>query len=135
MTHLLRDESSSFPYGALPYLQVHYIVVCDSLDSNRFLAKCVPITRGRFSNKEVTEVKWSGASNFANVLQEDPHLNELLKEVLLREREIRVEPVGDHVRIYGTWRHEYETHFSRTMIEIADRIGMHIKEMTRKNSN
>src|SRR5690348_3616373 len=108
MICLLRDESqTSFPYGALPFLQVQYLVSCGSVDSSRFFAKCVPVTSGHFSKKEVTDVTWIGAGNFPDQLQEDSSLNDMLKEVLLAEREIRVEPVGSTVRIYSSWKHEY----------------------------
>lgn len=130
---LLRDESlTSFPYGALPFLQIHYIVECDDEDSSRYFAKCVPVTTGRFSNKRVTDVKWIGTGSFPEVLQKDSRLSEMLKEVLLGEREIRVEPVGSLVRIYGSWKHEFETHSNSAMAEIADRIAMHVKEGQRR---
>jgi hypothetical protein len=131
MSRVLRDEQfSDLPYGALPYFQIHYIVACKGEKADRFLARCVPITKGRFSNKRVVDVKWTGITNFADILQADLRLTEMLKEVLLHEHEIRVDPVGSHVRIYGkNWSHEYETSFSQAMTEIADRIAGHIKTL------
>jgi hypothetical protein len=50
---------------------------------------------------------------------------------MLREGEIRVDPMDDHVRIYGKWIHEDAFAFNKTMFEIADRIAGHIKARLR----
>jgi hypothetical protein len=86
---------------------------------------------GHFGNKRVVEVKWTGLDGFANILQGDAKLTEMLKEVMPHEGEIRVDPEDDHIRIYGKWKHEENLAFNETMMEIADRIAMHIKERLR----
>jgi len=122
------QDPAPLPYGALPYIQVHYVVQVESDENMRFLAKCEPITRGRFGNKRVVDVRWTGLNGFADDLQSDTKLSEMLKTVMLHEGEIRVDPQDDHIRIYGKWKHEDKVSFSETMLEIADRIAMHIRQ-------
>ena len=127
---MLRDDSAPLPYGALGYYQLHFVVDCHDNDTSRFFAKCEPITKGWLSSKKVIDVRWTGLDAFPEALQNDSKLTEMLKEILLFESEIRVDPVGNLVRIYGKWHNDYETKFNRTMAEVADRISMHIKSMT-----
>jgi hypothetical protein len=123
----MKNDAIPLPYGALEYYQIHYIVKTGSVNTDQFLARCEPITKGHFSDKRVVAVKWTGASAFADKLQQDEHLTELLKQVLLHEREIRVDPLDGHVRIYGQWNHEENLKANHAMIEIADNIAGHIK--------
>jgi hypothetical protein len=48
---------------------------------------------------------------------------------LYEEGEIRVDPLEDHIRIYGKWRNEDQLKFSPKMFDAADRIGGHIKKL------
>jgi hypothetical protein len=129
----MKQDAMPLPYGALDYYQIHYIVETgNNANTQQFLAKCEPITKGRFSEKRVVAVKWTGASAFADRLQEDPQLTELLKQVLLSEREIRVDPLDGHVRIYGKWRPQHENlKANDIMVEIADRIAGYIKSASK----
>jgi len=120
-------DPNPLPYGALQYYQIHYIVQIESEENQNLLARCEPITKGHFSNKRVVDVKWTGADKFAEVLQDDAKLTEMLKEVMLQVGEIRIDPQDDHIRIYGKWGHEENFQFNETMLEIADRIAVHIK--------
>lgn len=122
-----QSDPAPLPYGGLQYYQAHYIVSIESEDNHNLLARCSPITQGHFKNKRVVGVKWVGAGRFADRLQDDSKLGEMLKEVLLREGEIRVDPLDDHIRIHGKWLHEDKLAFSETMFEIADRIAMHVR--------
>jgi hypothetical protein len=124
-------DPAPLPYGALHYYQVHYIVQVESQENGNFLAKCEPKTRVHFGNERVVEVKWTGVDGFANILQGDAKLTEMLKEVMLHEGEIRVDPQDDHIRIYGKWKLEENFPFNENMMEIADRIAMQIKERLR----
>ena len=126
-----KQDPTPLPYGSLHYYQNHYIVKRDGKGNGGFLARCEPIMQGHFGNKRVAAVKWTGASEFAQTLQADAKLTEMLKEVMLREGEIRVDPLEDHIRIYGKWVHEEASGFSHIMFEVADRIAGHIRAKLR----
>ena len=123
-----KPDPAPLPYGGLQYYQVHYIVDAASGENHNLLARCEPITHGRFSNKRLTGVRWTGAGMFADRLQADTKLTDMLSEVLVREGEIRVDPQDDHIRIHGKWMHEDSLAFNETMFEIADRIAMHVRQ-------
>jgi hypothetical protein len=120
------------PYGPLQYYQIHYIVDIKSNDNNKFLARCRAVTKGHFRSKRIIDVRWAGNDNFVKILQSDTALTELLKEALIKVREIKIDPQEDHIRIYGTWVHEENLAFDPLMLEVAERIGLHIKRMARK---
>ena len=122
-----KQDPTPLPYGSLQYYQTHYIVKSESKENGSFIARCEPVTKGYFENKRVIGVRWTGADKFSEVLQADSKLTEMLKEVMLREGEIRIDPMDDHIRIYGKWIHEESFAFNQTMLEIADRIAGHIK--------
>jgi hypothetical protein len=122
------------PYGPLQYYHVHYILEIKSNDNDKFLARCKAVTKGYLHNRRITDVKWTGDDNFAKVLQADATLTGMLKEVLLKVREITVDPQDDHIRIYGRWVHEENLAFDVAMFEIADRIAFHIKNIVRKTN-
>jgi hypothetical protein len=119
------------PYGPLQYYQIHYIVDIKSSDNDKFLARCRPISKGHFQSKRIIDVKWTGDDNFAQILQSDTSLTNMLKEVMLKVREITIDPQDDHIRIYSRWVHEENLAFDPIMLEIADRIALHIKNMVR----
>jgi hypothetical protein len=123
-----KQDPIPLPYGSLQYYQVHYIVESESKENGNFLARCQPVTKGHFGNKRVVDVRWTGIEDFVEVLQQDAKLTEMLKEVMLREGEVRVDPLDDHIRIYGKWIHEDTFAFNQTMLEIVDRIAGHIKK-------
>jgi len=127
-----KQDPVPLPYGSLQYYQAHYIVQSGSRENDRFLCRCEAITKGHFGSKHVVGVRWSGANSFAQILQADSKLTEMLKEVLLREGEIRIDPLEDQIRIYGKWIHEDVFVFNQTMFEIADRIASHIKSSLRE---
>jgi hypothetical protein len=121
------------PYGPLQYYQIHYILQIESNDNDKFLARCRPVTRGYFHNKRIIDVKWTGDDNFAQVLQADAGLTAMLKEVILKVGEIMIDPQDDQIRIYARWVHEENLAFDPAMLEIADRIALHIKNRVEKN--
>jgi hypothetical protein len=122
------------PYGPLQYYQVHYIVLVQGKDNDKFLARCKPITKGHFSNKRVVDVKWAGDDKFAEILQADTSLTGMLKEVMHRGGEITVDPQENQIRIYGGWVHEENLAFNQAMLEIADRIALHIKNRLQEST-
>ena len=120
-------DPTPLPYGSLDYYQIHYIVETGDADTQEFFAKCEPITKGRFSEKRVVAVKWTGTNDFVAKLRADERLTALLKEVLLHEKEVRIDPLDGHVRIYGRWNHDENLKANLDMVEIADIIAGHIK--------
>jgi hypothetical protein len=123
-------ETSQVPYGALDYYQVHYIVDAKNhaYDPSMFLARCHPITKGHLSKKRIVGMKWEG-DRLADILGADLELEEIIKQILYQEGEIRVDPLEDHIRIYGKWRNEDQLKFSPKMFDAADRIAGHIKKL------
>ena len=123
-------EISQVPYGALDYYQVHYIVETKDhvYDPSLFLARCYPITKGHLSNKRIVGTKWEG-DRLADILRADVELEAIVKGILYEEGEIRVDPLEDHIRIYGKWRNEDQLKFSPKMFDAADRIAGHIKKL------
>lgn len=121
------------PYGPLQYYQIHYIVDIRSNDNDKFLARCKPITKGHFQSKRIVDVKWTGDDNFAKILQSDTDLTDMLKEVMIKVREITIDPQDDHIRIYSRWVHEENLAFDPLMLEIADRIALYIKKIIHKS--
>ena len=119
------------PYGPLQYYQIHYIVDIKSSDNDKFLARCRPISKGHFQSRRIIDVKWTGDDNFAKILNSDTSLTNMLKEVMIKVREITIDPQDDHIRIYSRWVHEENLAFDPIMFEIADRIALHIKKMVR----
>lgn len=117
------------PYGPLQYYQIHYILDIKSSDNDKFLARCRPISKGHFQSKRIIDVKWTGDDNFAKILQSDTSLTNMLKEVMIKVREITIDPQDDHIRIYSRWVHEENLAFDPIMLEIADRIALHIRKM------
>lgn len=120
-------DSTPLPYGTLDYYQVHYIVETGDADTQQFFARCEPITKGHFSEKRVVAVKWTGTNDFVEKLKTDERLTELLKQVLLHEKEVRVDPLDGHVRIYGRWNRDENLKANNAMVEIADIIAERIK--------
>ena len=117
------------PYGPLQYYQIHYIIDIKSSDNDKFLARCRPISKGHFQSKRIIDVKWTGDDNFAKILRSDTSLTNMLKEVMSKVREITIDPQDDHIRICSSWVHEENLAFDPIMLEIADRIALHIKKM------
>lgn len=128
---MVNQDAVPLSNGLLQYYQLHYILKSDSKENDSFLANCEPVTKGYFGNKRVIGVRWIGAEKFIQVLRSDANLTEMLKEVMLLEGEIRIDPLVDHVRIYGKWIHEDDLTFNWTMLEIADKIAGHIKSRLR----
>jgi hypothetical protein len=125
-----RIDVSQIPYGALDYYQVHYIIIAKNriYDSTVFLARCRPITKGYFTNKEIIGVKWEG-SQLANALEADIELKEILKQILDEEGEIKVDPLEDHIRIYGKWKNEDQLGFNPKTFDAIDKIAGHIRKL------
>lgn len=123
------NDPNPLPYGTLDYYQIHYIVQGTSEDGIGLVAKCVPITQNRQGDRKIVGVRWIGSDRFVGMLEADVGLTDLLKQVLEKEGELRVDPTGDEVRIYGKWKSEEGLEFDKEMFELADKIAGHIKRM------
>lgn len=123
-------DQTNIPYGALDYYQIHFIVVAKRpvYDSALFLAECNPVTRGHYMNKKIIDVKWVG-SQLANILDADIELKDILSQILHEEGELKVDPLEDHIRIYGKWRNEDQIRFNPQTFEAINRIAGHIKKL------
>ena len=124
---MVKVDPAPLPYGGLQYFQLHYIVQFENSESHNMVAKCEPITSGRFGNKRVTGVKWTGVGRFVERLEADSKLTEMLRKVLPEQGEIRIDPQDDHIRIYGKWIHEDRLAFSEEMLAVAESIASHIR--------
>ena len=123
-------DPTHIPYGALDYYQIHFVVIAKRpvYDSALFLDKCNPVTRGHYMNKKIIDVKWVG-SQLANILDADIELKDILSQILHEEGELKVDPLEDHIRIYGRWRNEDQIKFNPQAFEAINRIAGHIKKL------
>jgi hypothetical protein len=127
-----RDTNSAPPsYGALDYFQLHFIVMGSDINPSELVAKCKATTSGHFSRKHVVTVNWEGGK-IADIVSKDQQLDSYLRNVLLEEGEIYIDPLEDHVRIYGKWKHQQELRVYEELVQTMDRICYHVKEFVNK---
>ena len=62
--------------------------------------------QGSFCQQKITDVKWEGGGRLANILEADVELKEILRQILYEEGELKIDPLEDHIRIYGKWRND-----------------------------
>jgi hypothetical protein len=125
-----RDETTLL-YGALDYFQVHFIIMGSVTNASDLIAKCRANTKGLFSNKRIVKIDWEGGK-IADILRDDPKLDSLLRKVLLKEGEIYIDPLDDHVRVYGKWKHEQDLTLDEDLTQAMDTISYHVRAfMTR----
>ncbi|MEM2760001.1 MAG: hypothetical protein QXU32_04265 [Nitrososphaerales archaeon] len=116
------------PWGALPYYQMHFIVLGDARPiAERLIARTRKRAKGTI-RKQIVDVWWEGG-DIANTLNQDKELRLLLKEVLLEEGEIRIDPTEGAVRIYGEWKHEDKVQISKKALEAYDAIAGHVRKL------
>ena len=123
-THDMHDNLPS--YGVLDYFQFHFIVMGSVSNPSELIAKCKVSTRGLFSKKHVTKVSWEGGK-ITEIVSKDQQLDSYLRNVLLNEGEIYIDPLEDHVRVYGKWKHQQELRLYEELVQAVDRICYHIK--------
>lgn len=115
------------PWGALPYCQMHFVVLGNAREYvEHLVARTRKKTKGVI-HKTITDVWWEGGI-IADQLNRDVPLNSLLKEVLLEEGEIYIDPVENCVRIHGEWKFEYELEMSKKALEAYNTIAAHVKK-------
>ncbi|SRR5215510_1422527 len=122
------DKNNTLPsYGALDYFQMHFIVMGGVSNPSELVAKCKASTSGHFSKKHVVSVNWEGGK-IAEIVSKDQQLESYLRNVLLEEGEIYIDPLEDHVRVYGKWKHQQELRVYEELVQTMDRICYHVKE-------
>ena len=127
-----RNKDNNLPsYGALDYFQMHFIVMGSASNPSELLAKCKASTNGHFSKKHVTRVNWEGGK-IAEIVSKDQQLESYLRNVLLDEGEIFIDPLEDHVRVYGKWKHQQELRLYEDLVQMMDRICYHVKGFMNK---
>lgn len=119
-----RDETTLL-YGALDYFQVHFIIMGSVSNTSDLIAKCRARTKGLFSNKRIVKIDWEGGK-IADIIRDDSELDSLLRKVLLKEGEIYIDPLDDHIRVYGKWKHEQDLALNEDLIHAMDRISYHV---------
>lgn len=116
------------PWGALPFYQRHFIVLGNVKSyTENLLARTRTKTKG-VMHKQIIDVWWEGG-RIADTLNQDAELKELLKEVLLEEKEMYIDPIEDYVRIYSNWKPERSVEISEKALEAYDRISGHVKKL------
>ena len=123
-THDMQDYLPA--YGALDYFQIHFIVMGSASNPSELIAKCKANTSGFFSKNHVTKVSWEGGK-ITEILSKDQQLDSYLRNVLLNEGEIYIDPLEDHIRVYGKWKHQQELRLYEELVQAVDRICYHIK--------
>jgi len=114
------------PYGALPYLQTHFVVAGNGrIFEDRLIARTRKKTRGLI-RKEVVDLRWEGGQ-IADRLNGDSNLKSLLTTVLLEEGDICIDPTENGIRIYGNWKPEYKIEMSKQALEAYNIIAGHVK--------
>ena len=122
------DKNNTLPsYCALDYFQMHFIVMGGVSNPSELVAKCKASTSGHFSKKHVVSVNWEGGK-IAEIVSKDQQLESYLRNVLLEEGEIYIDPLEDHVRVYGKWKHQQELRVYEELVQTMDRICYHVKE-------
>lgn len=118
-------------YGALDYFQMHFVVMGSVSNPSELIARCRASTRGHFSKKRVISVDWEGGK-IVEIVSKDQQLDSYLRNVLLEEGEICIDPLEDHVRVYGKWKHQQELRLYEELVQTMDRICFHVKTFVHK---
>ena len=118
-------------YGALDYFQMHFVVMGSVSNPSELIARCRASTRGHFSKKRVVSVDWEGGK-IVEIVSKDQQLDSYLRNVLLEEGEICIDPLEDHVRVYGKWKHQQKLRLYEELIQAMDRICFHVKTFVHK---
>jgi hypothetical protein len=128
------QDPNPLPYGALPYYQVHYIIRSLNIDDPAlFMARCVPVSKGHLTKKNVVALRWIGG-RLAELLRSDKDLSEMLGPLMQEEAEISIDPQKDRVRIYTKWKREDKLRFELKFFQVVERMATTIRELAKKYS-
>lgn len=115
------------PWGALPYYQIHFIVLGNSeLFTEQLMARTRKRTEG-IIHKKIVNVWWEGGV-IADQLNRDTDLKLLLKEVLIKENDIFIEPIDNCTRIHSGWKAEHKMEMDKNTLQVFDIVAGHIKK-------
>lgn len=118
----------TIPWGALPYYRMHFVVLARAKPfAESLIAQTRKKTKGVI-HKEIIDVWWEGG-RMAEELNRDDNLKTLLKEVLLEEDEIYVDPTENCIRVYGGWKGEQKVEISKKTLEAYNIIAGHVKKL------
>ncbi|MEM2855700.1 MAG: hypothetical protein QW416_01170 [Candidatus Nitrosocaldaceae archaeon] len=109
-------------YGALPLYQIHFFIRSNRMDDT-LLAR----TRHSIISPKVY---WEGEM-FADELNSDKELMNLLEKVIREEGDIFVDPLPNGVRIYSKWRSQRSLKISADTLKVYNMIAKHIKRHIR----
>lgn len=120
-------SETTIPWGALPYYQLHFIVSGNGeLFAEKLMARTRKKTEGVI-HKKIIDVWWEGGT-ITDRLNQDTELKSLLKEVLLEEEEIFIDPTENCIRIHSGWKAEHKVELSKSTIQAYDIIAGHVKK-------
>ena len=115
------------PWGALTYYQMHFVVLGNGeLFAEQLMARTRKRTEG-IMHKKIMDVWWEGRA-IADQLNRDADLKLLLKEVLLEEGEIYVDPTENCIRIHSGWKAEHRVEISKNALQAYNIIAGHVKK-------
>ena len=118
----------TIPWGALPYYRMHFVVLAKAKPfAESLIAQTRKKTKGVI-HKEIIDAWWEGG-RMAEVLNHDNNLKALLKEVLLEEDKIYIDPTANCVRVYGGWKGEQTVEISKKTLEAYNIIAGHVKNL------
>jgi hypothetical protein len=118
-------------YGALDYFQLHFIVMGRVSNPSELIARCKAHKKGHFSKRHVSSVSWEGGK-IAEIVSTDQLLDTYLRNVLLEEGEIYIDPLEDHIRVYGKWKNQEKLRLYEELVQAMDRICYHVKAFVDK---
>lgn len=115
-------------WGAQDRFQAHFIVKLDTSNQSKYVAKTILKTSGHFNGKKIESVSWNGGL-LAEVLNQDPALNEMIAKQSIKDASIFVDPSNNGIRIYSKWKNSHEFKITKDLFAIYDAIAAHIKKI------
>ena len=127
------QDPNPLPWGGQDRFQAHFIVRKEISDYQLldFTAKTKLQTKGYFSSKKVTGIKWVGGK-LAEKLNDDVSLSKMLISQSVNDATITVEPTNAGIRIFGKWKSEYEFVITEDLFSIYNIVAGHIKKLRGK---
>ena len=115
-------------WGAQDRFQAHFIVKIDSSYPQKYVAKTILDTEGRFAAKKIKSVNWVGGL-LAGELNKDTELNNLIAKQSIRDATIFVDPAIKEIRIYSKWKNAHDFKITKDLYAIYNKIAEHVKRI------